>query len=75
MVSCKKSRLNPSPYFKLKNGHEIIVYSAADQQKLRSLNLTAFYIEEASGVSYEIFDQLMTRLRHPAGIIRDKNGK
>lgn len=70
----EKSRLNPSPYFKLKNGHEIIVYSAADQQKLRSLNLTAFYIEEASGVSYEIFDQLMTRLRHPAGIIRDKNG-
>lgn len=69
------SRLNPSPYYKLKNGHEIIVYSAADQQKLRSLNLTAFYIEEASGVSYEIFDQLMTRLRSKAGVIRDKDGK
>jgi len=69
------SRLNPSPYFKLKNGHEIIVYSAADQQKLRSLNLTSFYIEEASGVDYSIFDQLMTRLRHPSGIIRDKDGK
>lgn len=69
------SRLNPSPYYKLKNGHEIIVYSAADQQKLRSLNLTAFYIEEASGVDYEIFDQLMTRLRHKAGILRDKQGK
>jgi phage terminase large subunit len=68
------SRLNPAPYYKLKNGHEIIVYSAADQQKLRSLNLTAFYIEEASGVSYEIFDQLMTRLRSRAGIIRDKEG-
>lgn len=71
----EKSRLNPSPYYKLKNGHEIIVYSAADQQKLRSLNLTAFYIEEASGVDYAIFDQLMTRLRHKAGIIRDKKGK
>lgn len=69
------SRLNPSPYFKLNNGHEIIVYSAADQQKLRSLNLTAFYIEEASGVSYDIFDQLMTRLRHPSGIVRDDKGR
>jgi PBSX family phage terminase large subunit len=68
------SRLNPSPFYKLKNGHEILVYSAADQQKLRSLNLTAFYIEEASGVDFEIFDQLMTRLRSKAGVIRDKNG-
>lgn len=68
------SRKNPSPYFKLNNGHEIIVYSAGDQQKLRSLNLTAFYIEEASGVDYSIFDQLMTRLRHNAGIIKDKDG-
>lgn len=68
------SRLNPSPYYKLNNGHEIIVYSASDQQKLRSLNLTAFYIEEASGVGYDIFDQLMTRLRSKAGVIRDKEG-
>lgn len=70
-----KSRTNPSPYYKLKNGHEIIVYSAADQQKVRSLNLTAFYIEEASGVSYSMFDVLMTRLRHKAGVIKDDNGK
>lgn len=67
-------RMSPSPYYKLKNGHEIIVYSAADQQKLRSLNLTAFYIEEASGVNYDIFDQLMTRLRHKAGVIKDDDG-
>ena len=70
-----KSRLSPSPYYKLKNGHEIICYSSKDPQKLRSLNLTAFYIEEASGVNYSIFDVLMTRLRHPAGIIRDRLGK
>ena len=67
-------RMNPSPYFKLKNGHEIITYASTDQQKLRSLNLSAFYIEEASAVDYAIFDQLMTRLRHKAAIIRDERG-
>ena len=57
---------SPNPYFLLKNGHEIVIYASNDQQKLRSLNLTAFYIEEASGVDYEIFDQLTTRLRNKA---------
>jgi hypothetical protein len=70
----KYSRLSPSPYYKLTNGHKIIVYSSTDQEKLRSLNLTAFYIEEASGVDYSIFDQLMTRLRNKMAIIRDKDG-
>ena len=70
-----KKRLRPSPYVRLTNGHEIIVYSSADQEKLRSLNLSAFYIEEASAVPYAIFDQLMTRLRHKSAIIRDKNGE
>lgn len=68
------SRKSPSPYYKLKNGFEIVCYSSNDQENLRSLNLTAFYIEEASGISYDIFDQLMTRLRNKAGIIRDKDG-
>lgn len=66
---------NPSPYFKLKNGHEIVIYASNDQQKLRSLNLTAFYIEEASGVPYDIFDQLTTRLRNKAAAVYDKEGK
>lgn len=69
------SRKSPSPYYKLNNGHQILVYSSIDQEKLRSLNLTAFYIEEGSGVDYSIFDQLMTRLRNKAGIVRDKDGK
>ena len=71
----KKFVLSPTPYIKLTNGSEILVYSAEKQDKLRSLNLTGFYIEEASGVKYEIFDQLMVRLRNEAGIIRDENGK
>lgn len=68
-------RKAPTPYYKLVNGSEIIVYSSDDQQNLRSLNLTGFYIEEASGVKYEIFDQLMTRLRNQAGIVRDEEGR
>lgn len=71
----EKSRVNPSPYYKLTNGHEVLVYSSQDQENLRSLNLTAFYIEEASGVKYSIFDQLMVRLRHKAGIIKNKKGE
>ena len=67
--------VSPTPYFKMKNGSEILVYASDDQQALRSLNLTGFYIEEASGVSYEIFDQLMTRLRNKSAIRRDEDGK
>lgn len=67
-------RMNPTPYYKLKNGHEILIYPSTDQQKLRSLNLSAFYIEEASAIDYEIFDQLMTRLRHKSAIIYDELG-
>jgi PBSX family phage terminase large subunit len=56
-------------YIKLKNGFEFLFYASDDQNKLRSLNLTAFYIEEASGVDYAIFDQLQTRLRNKAAYI------
>jgi len=73
MIEYKRS--SPTPYYRMTNGSEILVYSSEDQQALRSLNLTGFYIEEASGVGYDIFDQLMTRLRNRAGIIRGKNGE
>lgn len=71
----KKFVKSPNPYFLLNNGHEIVIYASNDQQKLRSLNLTAFYIEEASGVPYEIFDQLTTRLRNRAAAVYDQDGK
>ena len=70
----EKSRKHPRPYYKLTNGHEILVYASDNPDDLRSLNLTAFYMEEASGIKYEIFDQLMTRLRHKGGIIKDSDG-
>ena len=48
------------------NGHQVLFRAIDDQGKLRSLNLTAFHIEEASEVKLEIFEQLKTRLRHAA---------
>ena len=50
----------------LKNGHEILFRSFDDEGKMRSLNLTAFWIEEASEVDFDIFSQLQTRLRNHA---------
>lgn len=70
----KKPTMTPLPKYVLTNGHEIIVYASDDEEKFRSLNLTAFLIIEASGVPYKIFTQLQTRLRNRAAVIKDKNG-
>lgn len=50
----------------LTNGYEIMFRSFDDDQKLKSLNLSHVWIEEASGVDYSVFVQLQTRLRHHA---------
>lgn len=71
IVDKKKS---PTPRYKLRNGHEIIVYASNDEEKLRSLNLTMFYMEEASAIGVEVFHQLQARLRNTAAIVKDKNG-
>jgi len=70
-----KQTKTPLPKYTLTNGHEIIVYASNDEEKLRSLNLTAFWIIEASGVSYAIFTQLTARLRNRAAIVKDREGK
>lgn len=49
-----------------KNGHVVIFRPLDDEGKLRSLNLTGFWIEEASEVKFDIFVQLQTRLRNKA---------
>lgn len=49
-----------------KNGHTVLFRSCDDEGKIRSLNLSAFWIEEASEVSHDIFVQLQTRLRNTA---------
>lgn len=69
-----KPKGNP-PVYNFINGAQILVYASDDEQKIRSLNLTAFHIEEASGVKFEIFQQLQTRLRNPAAVVRDQDGR
>lgn len=64
----------PLPKYTLTNGHEIIVYASNDEEKLRSLNLTAFWIVEASGVDYSIFTQLTARLRNKAAVVKNREG-
>ena len=70
-----KATETPLPKYTLTNGHEIVVYASNDEEKLRSLNLTAFWIIEASGVDYSIFTQLTARLRNRAAVVKDKTGK
>jgi len=52
----------------MKNGHEILLLPSNDAEKIRSLNLTAFYLEEASNSKYEVFVELSARLRNEAAI-------
>lgn len=70
-----KQTKTPQPKYTLTNGHEIIVYASDDEEKLRSLNLSAFWIVEASGVSFNIFTQLQSRLRNRAAVVKDREGK
>lgn len=53
----------------LKNGHEIIGMPSDDEEKLRSMDITAFLIEEASGVKKEVYEECIRRSRNVAGII------
>lgn len=69
-----KQTRTPLPKYTLINGHEIVIYASNDEEKLRSLNLTAFWIIEASGVDYSIFTQLTARLRNRAAIVKDREG-
>jgi phage terminase large subunit len=51
-------------YIDLVNGHRILFRPLDDEGKARSLNLTYWWIEEASEVGYDYFVQLQTRLRN-----------
>jgi phage terminase large subunit len=61
----------------LKNGHEILLLPSNEAEKIRSLNLTAFYLEEASNSKYDIYVELSARLRNEAAVeyIVDEKGK
>ena len=53
----------------LTNGHKITGFASDDEEKFRSMNITAFYIEEASGVNQTILQECIRRLRNVHGII------
>lgn len=54
----------------LTNGHKITGFASDDEEKFRSMNITAFYIEEASGVNPKIYQECVRRLRNVHGIIK-----
>lgn len=66
---------SPTPRYVLKNGHEIVVYASNDEEKLRSLNLTMFYMEEASAIDVTVFHQLQARMRNTSAVIKDAYGE
>ena len=53
----------------LTNGHKITGFASDDEEKFRSMNITAFYIEEASGIDPKIYQECVRRLRNVHGII------
>lgn len=59
-----------------KNGHVSYARVLQDEGMFRSLNLTGWWIEEASEVKYGLYNQLKTRLRSDAGrsYLDDGNG-
>lgn len=60
----------------LVNGSTLLFFSSEDEQKLRSLNLTGYKLEEASAIKQSVFEQLPARLRHPAANVKfNKNLK
>ena len=66
---------SPTPRYLLKNGHEIVVYASNDEEKLRSLNLTMFYMEEASAIDVKVFHQLQARMRNSSAITKNQFGE
>jgi phage terminase large subunit len=48
----------------LKNGHEILLLPSDSADKIRSLNLTGFYLEEASNTKYDVYSELTARTRN-----------
>jgi phage terminase large subunit len=56
----------------LTNGHVITGMPSDDEEKLRSMDITAFLIEEASGIKRELFEECVRRLRNTHAIINGK---
>ena len=57
----------------LTNGHKILLLPSNSADKLRSLNLSGFYLEEASNAKYEVFTELTARTRNAAALSGGRN--
>lgn len=53
----------------LNNGHIIEGLASDDEEKFRSYDITAFLIEEASGIKRALFEEAVRRLRNVNGVI------
>lgn len=60
-------------YLLLTNGHKILRLPSNDADKIRSLNLTGFYLEEASNSKYELYSELTTRTRNSVAFEYETN--
>lgn len=52
----------------LKNGHKILLLPSNSADKIRSLNLSAFYLEEASNAAFDVYTELTARTRNKKAI-------
>lgn len=66
-----KSRGNE--HILLKNGHKLLLLPSNDADKIRSLNLTGFYMEEASNAKFEVYSELTARTRNTKAIEYEMN--
>ncbi len=57
----------------LKNGHKILMLPSNSADKIRSLNLSAFYLEEASNSKFDVYTELTARTRNKKAIELDYN--
>lgn len=70
------ARLSDPMEWLFTNGHHLLVMASNNDEVLRSLSVTCFYMEEASGIDVSIYNQLRARLRGSAGIrIDDETGE
>lgn len=68
-----ESKTRGSEYLILRNGHKILLLPSNDADKIRSLNLSAFYLEEASNAKFDVFIELTARTRNKAAIEYARN--
>lgn len=52
----------------LKNGHKILLLPSNNADRIRSLNLSSFYLEEASNANYDVYTELTARTRNKKAI-------